>query len=59
MSKKPPVPPANRTPKGTGSDPKAKKPDIKPAKAPQNLREQGDAGNVEQNTRNQGYQQDR
>ena len=59
MSKKPPVPPANRTPKGTGSDPKAKKPDIKPAKAPQNLREQGDAGNIEQNTRNQGYQQDR
>jgi hypothetical protein len=59
MSKKPPVPPANRTPKGTGSDPKGKRPDIKPAKAPQNLREQGDAGNVEQNTRNQGYQQDR
>jgi hypothetical protein len=59
MSKKPPVPPANRTPKGTGSDPKTKKPDIKPEKAPQNLREQGDAGNIEQNTRNQGYQQDR
>jgi hypothetical protein len=59
MSKKPQVPPANRTPKGTGSDPKAKEPDIKPAKAPQNLREQGDAGNIEQNTRNQGYQQDR
>lgn len=59
MSKKPPVPPANRTPKGTGSDPKGKKPHIKPAKAPQNLREQGDAGNIEQNTRNQGYQQDR
>ena len=59
MSKKPPVPPANRTPKGPGSDPKAKAPDIKPAKAPQNLREQGDAGNIEQNTRNQGYQQDR
>jgi hypothetical protein len=59
MSKKPPVPPANRTPKGVGSDPKAKEPDIKPEKAPQNLREQGDAGNIEQNTRNQGYQQDR
>jgi hypothetical protein len=59
MSKKPPVPPANRTPKGTGSDPKAKKPNIKPEKPPQNLREQGDAGNIEQNTRNQGYRQDR
>ena len=59
MSKKPPVPPAGRSPKGTGSEPKAKEPDIKPAKAPQNLREQGDAGNIEQNTRNQGYQQDR
>jgi len=59
MSKKPPVPPANRTPKGAGSDPKGKEPHVKPAKAPQNLREQGDAGNIEQNTRNQGYQQDR
>jgi hypothetical protein len=59
MSKKPPVPPANRTPKGAGSDPKAKEPPIKPAKAPHNLREQGDAGNIKQNTRTQGYQQDR
>jgi hypothetical protein len=59
MSKKPPAPPANRTPKGTGSDPKEKEPHVKPTKAPHNLREQGDAGNIEQNTRNQGYQQDR
>lgn len=59
MSKKPPAPPANRTPKGTGSDPKGKEPHVKPTKAPHNLREQGDAGNIEQNARNQGYQQDR
>ena len=59
MSKQPPVPPANRSAKGTGSDPTAKEPQVKPTKPPQNLREQGDAGNIDQNTRNQGYQQDR
>jgi hypothetical protein len=59
MSKRPPVPPANRSPKGTGSEPPRDKNDIKPEKTPHNLREQGDAGNIEQNTTNQGYQQDR
>ena len=58
MSKRPPVPPANRSPKGTGSEPREKN-EIKPDKAPHNLREQGDEGNIKQNTTNQGYQQDR
>ena len=59
MSRKPPVPPASRSPKGTGSDPREKDSHIKPTKTPENLREQGDAGNIEQNIRNQGHQQDR
>ena len=59
MTKPPPVPPANRSPKGPGSDQGDKPASIKPEKAEKNLREQGDAGNIRQNTRNQGYQQDR
>ena len=67
MSKKPPVPPASRSPKGPASDTvshpdpgsEAANSDAKPEKAPKNLREQGQSGNIEQNTRNQGYQQDR
>jgi hypothetical protein len=53
------VTPASRSRKGTGSDPAEKEPQVRPTKAPQNLREQGDAGNIEPNTRNQGDQQDR
>jgi hypothetical protein len=59
MSKPPSVPPASRSPKGPGSDPPPAKGSIKPEKAPKNLREQGEAGNINQNTHNQGYQQDR
>lgn len=59
MSKMPPVPPANRSPKGPGSAPAAPK-DTSPKKAqPENLEEQGRHGNINQNTHNQGYQQDR
>jgi hypothetical protein len=55
----PPVPPANRSHKGTGSAPDAPK-DTAPHKAvPQNLEEQDRQGNIKQNTTNQGYQQDR
>ena len=59
MAKKPPVPPANRSRKGTGSDPVPGDTQVKPDKAPDNLREQGHTGNIDQNTHNQGYQQDR
>jgi hypothetical protein len=58
MSKKPPVPPANRSPKGTGSDPVIETDDAKPATS-ENPREQGQAGNIRQNTTHQGYRQDR
>jgi hypothetical protein len=55
-----PVPPAGRSYQGTGDD---KKDDLRtrsPAKgSPPNLAEEGQQGNIRQNTRNQGYQQDR
>ena len=58
----PPVPPANRSNKGLG------KPSRNPAPADaaadkesssRNLAEQDRQGNIQQNTTNQGYQQDR
>jgi hypothetical protein len=57
-AKPPPVPPANRSSKGTGADPRVKMDDGKPPE-PENLTEQGRQGNIHQNTTNQGYQQDR
>jgi hypothetical protein len=59
--KPPPVPPANRTPKGPGADP-AVSTDTAPdrmADRHRHLGEQGRQGNIKQNTTNQGYQQDR
>jgi hypothetical protein len=58
MSKLPPVPPQNRSPKGPGADP-AIAPEDRNPDAPENLDEQGRQGNIKQNTHNQGYQQDR
>jgi len=58
MTKMPPVPPDNRSPKGTGSEPKVGDDPISKDGA-QNLGEQGRQGNIKQNTTNQGYQQDR
>jgi hypothetical protein len=58
MSNMPPVPPANRSPKGTGSDPHVKA-DEAPFASRENLGEQGRQGNIKQNTTNQGHQQDR
>jgi|SRR4051812_16859238 hypothetical protein len=58
MSKMPPVPPDNRSPKGPGSDPKTSTADVAPDDK-DNLRERGRQGNIHQNTHNQGYQQDR
>jgi hypothetical protein len=56
--KPPPVPPANRSPKGPGDAKEAPtKSGLKPER--KNLEEQGRQGNIAQNTTNQGYQQDR
>ena len=61
MTKMPPIPPDNRSPKRPGSDPVAdagkSAPDTEARK--RNLAEQGRQGNIKQNTTNQGYQQDR
>lgn len=58
MTKMPPVPPANRSPKGNGSTPDTSPHDAKPG-ARENLAEQGRQGNTKQNTTNQCHQQDR
>jgi hypothetical protein len=60
MTKPPPVPPDNQSHKGTG-DPKTGNAH-QAQKGPghiENPREQGQAGNIVQNTTHQGYQQDR
>lgn len=58
-SKMPPVPNANQSPKGTGDTKQV--PDQKPHghQRVQNPDQQGQQGNIKQNTTNQGYQQDR
>jgi hypothetical protein len=62
-TKQPSVPPANRSPKGPGSNPasggKITREDAARANRPDNTEEQGAPGNISQNTHNQGYQQDR
>ena len=58
MSKLPPVPLEQRSPKGPGSDPATTKDDDAGQRG-KNLHEQGRQGNIYQNTHNQGYQQDR
>jgi hypothetical protein len=54
--KPPPVPSQQRSPKGPGSDPAM---DKKRETSAENTEEQGEQGNIHQNTTNQGYQQDR
>ena len=59
MIKPPPVPPENRSQKGTGEEKGVRK-NIDPTKSKdQNPEQQGEQGNIKQNTTNQGYQQDR
>ncbi len=55
----PPVPPAARSDKGPGSNPKESVGAIKGEQSPRNLAKQGRQGNIKQNTTHQGYQQDR
>jgi hypothetical protein len=58
----PPVPPENRSDKGPGGkarlDPAADETDKAQPNTP-SAPEQGRTGNITQNTRNEGYQQDR
>ena len=60
-SKMPPVPPANRSKKGTGDAPETPAdtaPHQQQSDTP-NLEQKGRHGNIKQNTTHQGYQQDR
>lgn len=57
----PPVPPANRSDKGPG-EPETAAPDVAEAKGTESSGDTGERrsnGNIKQNTRNTGYQQDR
>jgi hypothetical protein len=57
-NKPPPVPPANRSDKGTGDD-KAAPLDPARGRRDEDPDHQGGQDNIRQNTTNQGYQQDR
>jgi hypothetical protein len=57
MSKMPPVPPEQRSNKGSDSDPNVGVEEKIPGR--ENFDTQGHQGNIKQNTTNQGYQQDR
>jgi hypothetical protein len=50
----PPVPPANRSPKGAGGSAKISR-DTSPKRKEDNVAEQGDTANIRQNTTNAGY----
>ncbi|GIQ78903.1 hypothetical protein [Bradyrhizobium sp. RD5-C2] len=53
-NKMPPIPPANRSNRGTGGEADVKK-DTSSKKAVDNFAEQGDTANVKQNTTNAGF----
>lgn len=57
----PPIPPQNRSPKGTGGNAHldAQETSDTAPHGERNLDQQGRQGNSKQNTTNQGYQQDR
>jgi hypothetical protein len=59
MSKMPPAPPANRSPKGPGDKHSGARDTSKDDERPDNPDQQGETGNIRQNTTNQGYQQGR
>ena len=57
MSRMPPIPPANRSPKGPGSDPKSKVADEMAVEHEHhdNAEEKGETANIKQNTTNKGF----
>lgn len=55
----PPVPPANRSDKGTGENKKAAIADSAEDQGKPNPDQKGQQANTKQNTHHQGYQQDR
>jgi hypothetical protein len=59
MTKPPPVPEQNRSPKGPGDESPPSRGSVDPKDRERNLQQQGRQGNIKQNTTNQGFQQDR
>jgi hypothetical protein len=59
VTKPPPTPSENRSPKGTGDERPADSDPQRKGSANSNTAQQGQQGNIKQNTTNQGYQQDR
>jgi hypothetical protein len=59
MTKPPPVPEENRSPKGAGEKSPPSRGGVDPKDRERNLQQQGQQGNIKQNTTNQGFQQDR
>jgi hypothetical protein len=57
-SKMPPVPPENRSPKGTGAAPEADQDTTPPKRIPENLAQEDRYGNIKQNTTPRAHQQD-
>jgi hypothetical protein len=55
MSKMPPIPPANQSPKGPQSNAEAKRDTSKGHQDIQNSAEQGETANIKQNTTNAGF----
>jgi hypothetical protein len=57
MSRMPPIPPANRSPKGPAGEPKTKTPDDMAGKHEHhdNAEEKGETANIKQNTTNKGF----
>jgi hypothetical protein len=51
----PPVPPGNRSPKGTGDHAEVNKDTPKSHEGEQNSAEQGETANIKQNTTNAGF----
>jgi hypothetical protein len=51
----PPVPAANRSNKGTGSESEPARDNVPKHPQPNNIAEQGDTANIKQNTTNKGY----
>jgi len=51
----PPVPPANRSPKGSGSNPAESKDKSVKQEHTANAEEEGETANIKQNTTNKGF----
>ena len=58
-SKPPPVPPQNRSPKGPGGRKATEMDQARGRRKPAPAEGQGQSTNTKQNTKHQGYQQDR